>query len=80
MKNTLRRLAVAGTAVAAFASAGAVNAATAQAADYEFVNYYSTIDDCELTGRTGFANGDWTEWVCVYHTPLYFNWGLFAKF
>ncbi|MGA6168532.1 hypothetical protein [Amycolatopsis magusensis] len=76
----MRRLAVAGAAVAAFASAGAVNAGAAQAADWELVNYYLSVDDCEMTGRLGYDNGDWTEWTCVYHTPLYFHWGLFAKF
>ncbi|GAB2783337.1 hypothetical protein [Amycolatopsis magusensis] len=79
MKNTLRRIAVAGMAVAAFASVGAVNASAAQAEGYELINFYISHDDCEMTGRTGFVNGDWDEWICVYDTPMYFHWGLYAN-
>ncbi|WP_340684381.1 hypothetical protein LCL61_39040 [Amycolatopsis coloradensis] len=69
MKNTLRRFAVAGAAVAAFASIGAVTAGAAQASDYEYFGSYSQ-EDCGITGHHGQIAGDWNGWMC-YPSPTF---------
>ncbi|MBB5855269.1 hypothetical protein ACFQ05_40815 [Amycolatopsis umgeniensis] len=68
MKNTLRRFAVAGAAVAAVVSFSAVNAGAAQASDYEYFASYPNQEDCGITGHHGKLAGDWDGWMC-YPSP-----------
>ncbi|MBN6042136.1 hypothetical protein [Amycolatopsis sp. 195334CR] len=79
MKNTLRRLAVAGTAAVAFASAGAVNATTAQAADWQFHSIHSSHKDCWDTGWWGAVKGEWADWGCALNAPIMGAWNLAVK-
>ncbi|MGA6168531.1 hypothetical protein [Amycolatopsis magusensis] len=79
MKNTLRRVAVAGMAVAAFASVGAVNAGAAQAADWQFHSIHGSEKDCWDTGWWGAVKQEWMDWGCAFGAPVPSVWNLAVK-
>ncbi|UJW36066.1 hypothetical protein L3Q67_21060 [Saccharothrix sp. AJ9571] len=79
MKNTLRRVAVAGMAVAAFASVGAVNAGAAQAADWQFRSIHASEKECWDIGWSGAVKGNWADWGCVDSAPVWGAWNLLIK-
>ncbi|MFI9456637.1 hypothetical protein [Amycolatopsis sp. NPDC052450] len=79
MKNTLRRLAVAGAAVAAFASISAATAGAAQASDYEYFKTYPNQEECGISGHHGRIAGDWDGWMCYPSNAIPWAYDLYVQ-
>ncbi|MBE1580114.1 hypothetical protein ACFORH_28265 [Amycolatopsis roodepoortensis] len=79
MKNTLRRFAVAGAAVAAFASISAVTAGAAQASDYEYFKTYPNQEECGISGHHGQIAGDWDGWMCYPSNVIPWAYDLYVQ-
>lgn len=79
MKNTLRRFAVAGAAVAAVTSISAVNAGAAQASDYVYFDSYESQERCGSVGHHGQIVGDWEGWLC-FSSSIPWVWDLRVRY